>query len=108
MREDLFNNVVAKANNVFPGLYTTLELYCRTRYNFSVLEALISNPQLIVNVLVEMYSNMDVARFIIRELLVKPIVTASSTRVRVDELVNLLFENPDEFKKTMETLIDPA
>lgn len=108
MKEDMFSGVISRAHTVFPGLFTTLELYCKTRYNYSVLEALTSNPQLVVSVLVEMYSNTDVARFIIRELLIKPLVTASNNKIHVDELVDMLFENPEEFKRTMEALIDPA
>lgn len=108
MREDMFDAVVSRANMVIPGLFSTLELYCKTRYNSSVLETLVNKPELIVDALKDLYSNMDVARFIVRELLIKPLVTTSNKRINVDELLNLLFEKPDEFKKLVAELIDPA
>lgn len=106
MENRLATLVRSVARRVAPGLLETLDMHCKLRAGISVYEALLSNPQLVVEILVGMYSNIESARLVLREVFVKPLFGGDhDCHVDYEELLDLLINKPWEFAKKLKEVL---
>ncbi|MEM2025022.1 MAG: hypothetical protein QXW94_01870 [Desulfurococcaceae archaeon] len=99
MESNIISSIKAKASSTAPGLLAMLNLHCMLRGGVSVFDALLSNPELIVQALSMIYQNKETVAFIAREIFVKPVAQALGIDENIYSLVELFMHQPAEFKK---------
>lgn len=104
MKLHVVTSIKSAAKRVAPGLLEALETYCRLRVGASLYAILSSNPKPVVDALTRMYPDIEVVRFIVREVFVKPILSA--IQVDCEDLVNLFINRPEEFAKRIQKAVD--
>lgn len=101
--------VRSAARHVAPGLIEILDMHCKLKAGISVYEALLSNPQLVVETLVKIYSNTEAMRLVLREVFIKPVFSGDhDCHANYEELLDLLINKPWEFAKKLREILSVA
>lgn len=106
MTKDYVQVLKSTSRSKFPGLLDALNIYCRSRANITVYEAIIKSPELILEALRRMYNNKDVVKYIVIELFIKPLTTMTGARDKPEDLFEVFVNNPLEFKERVLKVID--
>ncbi|MEM0470637.1 MAG: hypothetical protein QXH02_00200 [Desulfurococcaceae archaeon] len=93
------------AKNKFPGLLELLELHCKLKLKSSLLEAFITKPEFVFEVIQKIYSNSEVASLIMLEAFLKPVTALTRGHKDPRELLELLLRDPEEFKREIKKLL---
>lgn len=92
------------AKNIAPGLFYTVDLYCRKLVGKDCVTILLEEPKTLRDILVKIYDLSPTVDLIARMLLY-PIVIETDTIVSVESLILLFKNNPDELKRILSEIL---
>ncbi len=79
------------------GLLELLDSIAKRRYSQTAIELLFTEPQYLLDIIIEHYSSREVALFVISKLFIRPLAIRLNILEHEDRLLEALANNPHEF-----------
>lgn len=83
------------------GQYPLLQAICLKMECRRVTELLLQHPSKILEMLRQLYHDEDTVRFALRVLIFRPILLKLNMLDMEEELINLIYKDPEKFKSTI-------
>lgn len=90
----------ARLSRVFPGLYESLTALCKKSTGKDCVTLLLEDPIVIRDIIVNKYGSPLIAERVIEKMLA-PVIDILGIKKLPRELVDMLFNNPDELRELM-------
>ncbi len=100
----VINIIREYANKISPGLYATLELICKNASGKDCVELFLENPNRLRDILLK-HGDPYLVRFIVKHILLKPILLSIGLEELENKLYDLFANNPLEFKSKIKELL---
>lgn len=92
-------------NRVSPGLFNTLELYCRGDTGLDCITLLFEEPGKLKDIITRMYVSPATVKFVAR-LFLQPL--AEVYDLNVEELIKLFMDRPTKLRETLQQALTRA
>lgn len=87
-----------------PGLFEILNTFSIKRYNTKILDLFFTSPEKLVELLMNYYKDSYTARFTLQYLFIRPLLVKFKKLDLEEKLVEIILNNPEEFKNLIKEL----
>jgi len=88
-----------------PGLYESMDVLCRARTDRSCIELLLDKPSELRKILVSKYGDQYSTEFIVRYMLLRPVLASVGAENMEEEMTKLFMHNARGFSKKLRELL---
>ena len=97
---DFLDKVITdRGRKIFPGLLNVLNTLCLRLYNVKCANLLITDPEKLLYIVVKHAGDITTAKIILRDLFIKPLLSAIDSAESPDALLNLIESSPHLLKE---------
>jgi len=87
-----------------PGLFEILNSFSMKRYGVKILDLFFTSPEKLVELLMNYYRDSYTAKFTLQYLFIRPLLVKIKKLDLEEKVVEMLLNDPKEFKKLLENL----
>ncbi|MCD6301310.1 MAG: hypothetical protein J7L82_04490 [Staphylothermus sp.] len=102
LREKKINSIAnfikGYADKIAPGLYELIELMCEIKSGKNCIELFFEKPDMLREILMTRYGDIHSAGFVVKNILLRPVLSWLGLEELENELYDLFMDNPLEFK----------